>query len=73
MRKPKAATPWLRPLFDSGEILGMIWTPPREPKEADEAWDPEQRGTTQQDQRGGAQRVPNKERFRQGLGGKGQA
>lgn len=73
MRKPKAVTPWLRPFFDSGEILGMIWTPLREPREADEGQDPQQRGTTQQDQRGGAQRGPNKERFRQRLGGKGQA
>lgn len=52
MRKPKAVTPWLRPFFDSGEILGMIWTPLREPREADEGQDPQQRGTTLSAERG---------------------
>lgn len=42
----QAATSWLRPHFDNGEILGTIWTRPREPREAGAAWPTKQRGKT---------------------------
>lgn len=73
MRKPKAATPWLRPLFDSGEILGMIWTPPKRnpgrlmrPRTLSREEQPSR--TREEGHRGGQTK-----RFRQGLEGKGQA